>query len=44
MKKERLPADQAIRKVKDIRGRRIRRMKQLDTLKEYENYLQLKDS
>jgi atypical dual specificity phosphatase len=44
MKKERLTADQAIRKVKDIRGRRIRRKKQLDRLREYENYLQMKDS
>ena len=44
MKKEGLSADQAIQKVKEIRGRRIRRKKQLDTLKEYENYLQMKDS
>jgi atypical dual specificity phosphatase len=44
MKKERLTADQAIRKVKDIRGRRIRRKKQLDRLREYENYLQMKNS
>ena len=44
MKKEGLSADQAIQKVKEISGRRIRRKKQLDTLKEYENYLQMKDS
>lgn len=44
MKKEGLPADQAIRKVKEIRGRRIRRKKQLDTLKDYESYLQSKNS
>ena len=44
MKKEHLRADQAIRKVKEIRGRRVRRRKQLDTLKEYETYLQMKDS
>jgi atypical dual specificity phosphatase len=44
MKKERLQADQAIQKIKEIRGRKIRRKKQLDTLKEYENYLQMKDS
>jgi len=44
MKKEGLSADQAIQKVKKIRGRRIRRIKQLDTLKEYESFLQMKDS
>lgn len=44
MKKERLPADQAIRKVKEIRGRKIRRKKQLDRLKEYDSYLQSKNS
>jgi len=44
MKKEGLTAGQAIKKVKEIRGRRIRRKKQLDTLKEYESFLQIKDS
>jgi atypical dual specificity phosphatase len=44
MKKEGLPADQAIQKVQEIRGRRIRRKKQLDTLREYESYLQSKNS
>ena len=44
MKKEGLTAGQAIKKVKEIRGRRIRRKKQLDTLKEYERFLQIKDS
>ena len=44
MKKEHLPANQAIRKVKEIRGRTIRRKKQLDTLKEYEIFLQNKSS
>lgn len=44
MKKEGLTAEQAIKKVKEIRGRRIRRKKQLDTLKEYESFLQIKDS
>ncbi len=37
-------AEEAIKKVKEIRGRRIRRKKQLDTLKEYESFLQIKDS
>ena len=44
MKKGGLQADQAIRIVKDIRGRKIRRKKQLDTLKEYESYLHSKNS
>ena len=44
MKKEGLSADQAIRKVQEIRGRRIRRKKQLDTLKQYEIFLQNKRS
>ncbi len=44
MKKEGLSADQAIQKVKEIRGRRIRRKKQLDTLKEFESYLHSKNS
>ena len=43
MKKEGLLADQAIRKVKEVRGRRIRRKKQLDILRDYEKYLQLKN-
>ena len=43
MKKEGLSADQAIQKVKEIRGRRIRRKKQLDILRDYEKYLQLKN-
>src|SRR6185503_20015861 len=43
MKKEGLSADQAIRKVKEIRGRRIRRKKQLDILRDYEKYLRLKN-
>ena len=43
MKKECLSADQAIRKVKEVRGRRIRRKKQLDILRDYEKYLQLKN-
>ena len=44
IKKNGLSAAQAIQKVQDIRGRRIRRKKQLDILKEYANYLQMKDS
>jgi atypical dual specificity phosphatase len=43
MKKEGLSADQAVRKVKEVRGRRIRRKKQLDILRDYEKYLQLKN-
>ena len=43
MKKEGISADQAIRKVKEVRGRRIRRKKQLDILRDYEKYLQLKN-
>jgi atypical dual specificity phosphatase len=43
MKKEGMSACQAIRKVKDVRGRRIRRKKQLDILRDYEKYLQLKN-
>ena len=42
MKKEGISADQAIRKVKEVRGRRIRK-KQLDILRDYEKYLQLKN-
>jgi atypical dual specificity phosphatase len=44
MKKEALTADQAIKKVKEIRGRKIRRKKQLDRLREYESFLRMKDS
>jgi atypical dual specificity phosphatase len=44
MKKKGFSAALAIQKVQDIRGRRIRRKKQLDTLKEYANYLQMKGS
>ena len=43
MKKEGVSADQAIRKVKEVRGRMIRRKKQLDILRDYEKYLQLKN-
>ena len=43
MKKEGVSANQAIQKVKEIRGRRIRRKKQLDILRDYEKYLQLKN-
>ena len=39
LKKEGLTAEQAINKVKEIRGRTVRRKKQRDTLKEYEHYL-----
>lgn len=44
MKNEALTAAQAIEKVKEIRGRTIRRKKQLDVLKEYESFLQMKNS
>jgi atypical dual specificity phosphatase len=43
MKKESLTAVEAVKKVKEIRGRTIRHQKQLDTLKEYESYLQTKN-
>ena len=43
MKKEGISADQAIRKVMEVRGRRIRRKKQLDILRDYEKFLQLKN-
>ena len=43
MKKEGLLADQAIRKVMEVRGRRIRRKKQLEILRDYEKYLQSKN-
>src|SRR4029078_858309 len=43
MKKEAISANQAIRKVKEVRGRRIRRKKQLNILRDYEKYLQLKN-
>jgi protein tyrosine phosphatase len=39
MKKNGLTAQQAIRKVKEIRGRTASHKKQLDTLEEYEKYL-----
>ena len=42
MKNQSFIADEAVKKVKEIRGRTIRHQKQLDTLKEYENYLQMK--
>ena len=44
MKKEGLSADQTIQKIKEIRGRKIRRKKQLDTLRQYEIFLQNKRS
>ena len=40
MKKEGLTSEQAIKKVKEIRGREIRRKKQLDTLREYELFFE----
>jgi protein tyrosine phosphatase (PTP) superfamily phosphohydrolase (DUF442 family) len=43
MKKESLTAEESVKKVKEIRGRTIRHQKQLDTLKEYEGYLQTKN-
>jgi atypical dual specificity phosphatase len=43
MKKKGLSAEQAAKKVKKIRGRTIRHQKQLETLKEYESYLQMKN-
>jgi len=39
MKNEGLTAQQAVRKVKEIRGRTATYKKQLDTLKEYQSYL-----
>lgn len=39
MKKNGLTAQQAVRKVKEIRGRTASHKKQLDTLEEYEKYL-----
>jgi atypical dual specificity phosphatase len=39
MKKEKLTAEQALAKVNEIRGRAPRHRKQIDTLKEYQNYL-----
>ena len=43
MKKEGLAAEQAALKVKEIRGRTIRHQKQLDTLREYEKFLTVKN-